>query len=216
MAAAGLALAARLATFAQAAGELAIAIRLDRGKQGQAPADGVVVWLPGARGAGPPLRPAVKQREKEFSPHVIAVRRGTVVDFPNDDRIYHNVFSQTPGAEFDLGLFRDGASRSVRFDKHGLVRVFCNIHAQMAANVMVLEDVAFAVTDATGSGRIGGLPPGRHAVKLWHEMAGEAAAEVQVPSGAVARLELTLDASRFVLQPHKNKHGQDYANVDRY
>ena len=216
MAAAGVALAARVATFAQATGELAIVIRLDRGKQGQAPADGAVIWLPGVRGAGAPARPAVKQREKAFVPHVIAVRKGTVVDFPNDDRIYHNVFSQTPGAEFDLGLFRDGASRSVRFDKQGLVRVFCNIHAQMASNVMVLDDAAFAVTDATGSARIGGLPPGRHAVKLWHEMAGESAGEVQVPSGGAGRLELTLDASRFVVQPHKNKHGQDYANVDRY
>jgi plastocyanin len=206
--------------LAQAPGQLVVALRLDRGKAGMAPADGAVVWFPDVADTRAPSDPPVmKQREKQFVPHLVVVRKGAVVEFPNEDRVYHNVFSRSPGASFDLGLFRDGATRSVRFDRLGLVRVFCNIHAQMASNVMVLGDVLFATTDATGSARLEGLPPGRHPVKIWHEMAGERDAEVVIPAGGAGRLEL--DLKTLTLPPaHKNKFGQDYPksakDVDRY
>jgi plastocyanin len=209
------------AVFAQGGtGQVLISLRIDSGKQGKVPAEGAVIWLPSVRDSrAPALAPSVGQRDKQFMPHTLVVRTGAVVGFPNEDRIYHNVFSRSPGGTFDLGLYRDGASKSVRFDRPGLMRVFCNIHPQMAANIMVLGDVAQVATDASGSARIDALPPGRHAVRIWHEMAGEVGAEVVVTAGADARLEMDLKAIALP-PPHKNKFGQDYPksarDPDRY
>src|SRR6187399_495842 len=91
-----------------ATGQLVVSLRLDQGKPGKIPAEGAVVWLPSVPDRRPPVQaPTVGQREKQFVPHTLVVRRGAVVQFPNEDRIYHNVFSRSPGGSFDLGLFRD-------------------------------------------------------------------------------------------------------------
>lgn len=180
------------------------------------PAEGAVVWVPGTAPAT--AAPAsVASRDKRFDPHVLAVVSGALVQFPNADPIHHNVFSLTPGSAFDLGLYRKGASRKVRFTRPGLVRIYCNIHAQMAAYIMVL-DAAHAVTGAGGAFRIDGLPEGRREVRVWHVRAGETSVAVDLP--AADGLTLTLDASRYREQPHKNKYGEDYPppgrDVDRY
>lgn len=179
------------------------------------PAAGAVVWLPGvALPAGTPTAVTLAQKDKRFQPHVLAVPRGASVAFPNDDRVFHNVFSRSPGQEFDLGLYRKGASRERRFERPGLVRVYCNIHAQMAAYLMVLDSV-FTLTDERGDFRIAGVPAGRQEVRVWHERAGEQGASVDVLPQRLARLDLSLDASAFREDAHKNKHGQDYPPVDQ-
>ena len=86
------------------------------------------MWIGGLPGARPDPTQTMSSSQKRFTPHVIAVAQGALVTFPNVDKVFHNVFSRTAGSEFDLGLYRNGASRSVRFNKPGLVRVYCNIH----------------------------------------------------------------------------------------
>jgi len=188
-----------------------------------APAVDSLVWVasvarPAARSSVEP--PAMASKEKRFDPHVLVVTRGTAVAFPNVDPIFHNAFSRTPGSDFDLGLYRRGASRSFTFDTAGLVRVYCNIHAEMAAYVMVLDKGdAFAVTDAAGAFRIDGVPAGRQVVHVWSEKGGETEMTVEVAAGA-APVDVVLDASTYRPAPHKNKFGKDYPpatqGVDRY
>jgi plastocyanin len=178
-----------------------------------APAAGAVVWLPGTPQIAV-ARPSLTSREKRFVPHVLAIPRGATVVFPNVDRIYHNVFSVTPGHAFDLGLYRKGASRSLRFDKPGLVSVYCNIHPDMAAYLMVL-DAAFGVSGEDGRYRIGGLPAGRRTVRLWNERGGEREEVVELAAGQRRTLDFQLDASKYRRIQHKNKYGKDYPPVTR-
>jgi Carboxypeptidase regulatory-like domain len=132
-----------------------------------------VVYLESApRGAfevPPPGRAALDQRDETFVPHVLAVTVGTTVDFPNSDRVYHNVFSLSKTKRFDLGRYPRGASRSVRFDQPGVVRVFCEIHSHMSAFVLVFAHRYFAITDAAGRYRIDAVPPGRYTLAVWNE-----------------------------------------------
>jgi plastocyanin len=185
-----------------------------------APAAGAVLWVPGVSASGPPpSAPTLASKDKRFQPHVVVVPRRSTVVFPNLDKIFHNVFSRSPGNEFDLGLYRGGKSREFQFAAPGLVRIYCNIHSEMAAYVMVLEGAAFAIADDLGRYRISGLPEGRHEVRVWHERAGESGGTVDV-AGRTATLDLVLDASGYADQPHKNKYGEDYPpatpDADRY
>ena len=203
--------------------DLAGTVRLGLADGGRAPASDAVVWVAGV--APPATRastqpPAVASRGKRFEPHVLVVTRGSTVSFPNVDPIFHNAFSRTPGSEFDLGLYRRGASRAYTFRSAGLVHVYCNIHAEMAAYVLVVDpEDAFAVADATGSFRLAGLPAGRHVVHVWSERGGEKEVAVEAGAGA-APLDILLDASTWRPIPHKNKYGRDYPpateGVDRY
>jgi plastocyanin len=215
------------APFAGAAGparaDLAGTLRLALPGGHLAPATEAVVWVPGAvsrasRSSAQP--PAVASRGKRFDPHVLVVTRGTMVSFPNVDSIFHNAFSRTPGTEFDLGLYRRGAARAYTFRSTGLVRLYCNIHSEMAAYVLVVDpEDAFAVTDSSGRFRLGDLPAGPVTVRVWSEKGGEKELSVDL-AGTAAPLELVLDASGYRATAHKNKFGRDYPpatqGVDRY
>jgi plastocyanin len=183
------------------------------------PSSGAVVWIPGVPAVRQPA-PAMTSVQKRFAPHVLAVTQGTVVAFPNQDRVFHNVFSRSTGSEFDLGLYRNGSSRSVRFSKPGLVRVYCNIHPDMAGYVRVLEDGVFTTTDDTGAFRLTGVAPGHRVVQVWDERGGEKQFPVDLEPGKTRSLNVVLDGSAFRRLPHKNKFGQDYPpvtkDVDRY
>jgi plastocyanin len=216
----GASLVAALACQPASAAEVAGRVEL-RGKDGKlTPAAGAVLWIPGV-GAPAPSAPApvMAQKDKRFDPHVLAVSRRSKVVFPNLDKIFHNVFSRSAGNEFDLGLYRGGKSKEYEFADPGLVRIYCNIHSEMAAYVMVLEGAAYAVADESGRYRIAGLPEGRRDVHVWHERAGEITAPVDL-SGRPAALDLVLDATGYREQPHKNKYGEDYPpathDADRY
>jgi plastocyanin len=139
-----------------------------------------------------PGRAVMDQRNETFLPRLLAVQTGTTVDFPNSDSTYHNVFSLSRARRFDLGRYAAGKTKSVRFDRPGVVRVFCDIHSHMSAFVVVFNHPYFRVTDAEGRFRIDNVPPGTYTVVGWYE--GEARTQriVTVAAGAVADLELVV------------------------
>ena len=155
-----------------------------------------IVYLESApRGAfeqSEPGHAAMLQRDERFVPHVLAITTGTTVDFPNGDVFYHNVFSLSKIARFDLGRYAVGSSKSVRFDRPGIVRVFCDIHSHMNAFVLVFSHPFFAITDAEGGYRIDNVPPGSYSVIAWNEGASSEARPVTVPDGGVAELDFTI------------------------
>ena len=129
----------------------------------------VVVWLDEVPGPPPaaPGRVVLDQRNLRFLPHVMAVRVGTRVEMPNNDRVFHNVFSFKDGKRFDLGLYPVGTSKIVDFDKPGLSRIFCNIHPTMAAYVIAVASTHIAVSDADGRFVLSDVPPGRYPYHAW-------------------------------------------------
>jgi plastocyanin len=114
-------------------------------------------------------RARMDQRDERFAPHVLAIVAGTWVDFPNDDRTYHNVFSLSKTKEFNLGRYAAGHSKAVRFERPGVVRVFCEIHSHMSGFILVFAHRYFAVTDDEGRYRLEGVPPGTYTVTVWNE-----------------------------------------------
>jgi plastocyanin len=151
----------------------------------------------------------LKQQSKTFVPHVLAVPVGSTVTFPNGDPIFHNVFSLTRPGPFDLGLYRAGDSKTRVFNKPAIYRVFCNIHPQMSALLLVLP-TSF-ITEADGQGRYRmDLPPGHYRLSAWSERSDPVTEELTVESASLSAPELTLDETKFVELQHKNKYGQDY------
>ena len=178
------------------------------------PAADAVAWIPGLRRTEPLPAPRMASREKRFEPRVLAVPKGAKVAFPNFDKIFHNVFSLSEGARFDLGLYRNGASRTTSFETTGVVRVYCNIHPQMAAYVLVLDGNLYGQTGADGTALLAGVPPGKQTLKVWEERGGEWTGTVVVAPGATLEITVPFDASKWKEQPHKNKHGKDYPPPD--
>ena len=139
-------------------------------------------------------RAVIDQRDETFVPHVLAVSTGTTVDFPNGDEIYHNVFSLSRVRSFDLGRYASGKSKSVVFDRPGIVRVFCDIHSHMSAFVLVFPHDFFSVTDEDGRYEIGGVPPGRYTVVAWNESVDPETREVDVAgTGGVIDVDFVLE-----------------------
>jgi plastocyanin len=131
-------------------------------------------------------RVRMDQRNETFFPYVLAVSVGTVVDFPNNDRTYHNVFSLSKARRFDLGRYAQGRSQSVRFDTPGIVRVFCDIHSHMSAFILVFSHPYFATTAPDGRYRIDNVPPGTYTVVAWYDGANRDMRTVTIPqTGAV-------------------------------
>jgi plastocyanin len=114
-------------------------------------------------------RVSMDQRRETFVPHLLAITVGTVVDFPNNDRIFHNVFSLSKPRRFDLGRYGAGHSKAVRFDRPGIVRVFCDIHSHMNAFILVFSHRFFSVTDPEGHYEIDNVPPGTYTLVAWYE-----------------------------------------------
>jgi len=175
-------------------------------------ASNAVVWIENLRRAAAPgeVRGQMESAKKAFTPRVVAVPRETAVRFPNSDPIFHNVFSVSGANRFDLGLYRSGAVRAKRFDRTGLVRVYCNIHPQMVGFVMVVDSDFSAVTGKDGAFRLEGVPAGSHVLKAWHEEGGETQVPLTVRARNEASVMVKLDVTGHKPQPHKNKYGKDY------
>lgn len=139
-----------------------------------------------------PGHAVLDQRDERFVPHVLAITTGTVVDFPNSDRIYHNVFSLSKTRPFDLGRYAAGRSKSVTFERPGIVRVFCDIHSHMNAFILVFNHPFFALTDADGRYRIDNVPPGTYNLVAWNEGVSSGLQAVTVPEGGEAELDFAL------------------------
>ena len=159
-------------------------------------------------------RVTMLQKDKMFTPHILPIVAGTTIDFPNGDPIFHNAFSSYSGQIFDIGLYSPGTSRSVRFQRPGIVRVFCNIHPSMSAIILVLTTPYFAVTPHDGSFHID-VPPGSYDLGVFHERATEESLEslsrrILVPSEGVHVPPTVVSEAGYLMAPHKNKYGKDY------
>ncbi|NVB80305.1 MAG: methylamine utilization protein [Kofleriaceae bacterium] len=155
----------------------------------------------------------IRQHDLQFSPRVTVVVRGTTVEFPNDDKVFHNVFSASRAARFDLGLYRSGGVKSVELKREGVVDVFCNIHPEMSSRVLVVPTHHFAIADASGKFRIDGVPPGTYPVVAWHANGGEASGTVSVAAGRTATISLEVP-KQDEPEEHKRKDGTPYLRYE--
>ena len=179
-------------------------------RAGVAPATVIVyaepVDAPASRAA---RRVALSQKNKTFQPRVLAVPAGSSVDFPNNDGIFHNVFSLSGPQPFDLGLYRAGDTKQRTFTTPGIYRVFCNIHPQMTAMIVVTPSAFTAVAGADGRFTLE-LPPGRYKITALSERAAAVSVDATSSAGASTAPELTLDESGWGFVQHKNKFGKEY------
>jgi plastocyanin len=205
-------------------GRVAVA-RTEDSSPKQADSSDVVIWLEpisqaesGTQNYPHPAEPArlrLLQKSKQFSPHVLVVRVGSAVEFPNLDPFFHNVFSLFNGKRFDLGLYEAGTTRSVKFDRPGVAYIFCNIHPQMSAVVVAVDTPYFAVSDRQGDIKIPNVPPGRYRFDVWYERAlpetlRALRREITVGPDAASLGDLSLTASTDIFVAHRNKYGREY------
>jgi plastocyanin len=175
-----LALALVVSTGAASVEDLRGTVRVGTRTQGDA-----VVWLETTLPpAGDAPRPVLDQRNLTFSPHVLAVRVGTTVELPNNDLVFHNVFSFHDGKKFDLGLYPVGTKKRLTFERAGLSRLFCNIHPAMAAYIMAVDSAYFAVSDKDGRFAIRNVPPGTYTYHAWRPGGEILTGSVTVEAGA--------------------------------
>jgi plastocyanin len=182
----------------------------------------VVVWLS-------PLAPAhlarvavgnqqhfrMLQHNKRFEPSVLVVPVGSIVDFPNLDPWFHNVFSLYRGKRFDLGLYQAGSQKSIRFDRPGPSYLFCNIHPEMTGVIFAVDSEYFGTSDKTGHYFITGIPPGKYMLHVWYESAPDEVLQtlerlVVIESGNLALTAISIPVTKPMNSDHKNKYGESY------
>ncbi len=144
------------------------------------------------RGALPAMRRQIRQQGESFTPRVVAITRGSLVDFPNGDPFFHNVFSLSGASTFDLGRYPAGQSRSRQFTKAGLVKVYCHMHSQMSASILVLDHPHFAMLEDDGAFKLLDVPPGQYTLVAWHERVGEQMLPLTVQPGHATMFEIKL------------------------
>lgn len=159
----------------------------------------VIVFLkdaPPHRGELAPMNVTIAQKDEAFVPRVVAITRGSTVDFPNSDPFFHNVFSLSKGANFDLGRYPRGVSKSRQFTNAGLVKVYCHIHSHMTASIMVFDHPYFRIPSAEGQFTLDDVPAGSYQISAWHERIGESVEAVRVEAGSAARVEFALPVNQ--------------------
>ncbi|HUL68916.1 MAG TPA: hypothetical protein VLT17_01620 [Gemmatimonadales bacterium] len=175
-----------------------------------------VIWLETAQPVPtPPGRADMSTENKQFLPGVVVMTVGSTLTFPNHDPFNHNVFSLSDVGPFDLGLYGRGEGKTVTFQKAGIVRVYCNVHAQMSGFVLVRDNPYFAQPSADGSFTIPDVPPGEYIVHAWHERGKEYSRDLRVPPSGLDDLQLTVDARGYKYKAHLNKYGQPYSDSGR-
>lgn len=158
-----------------------------------------------------PARPGhyqLAQKNKSFAPHILAIPAGSTVDFPNMDAIFHNVFSLSRPGPFDMGLYRAGGSKAQVFPHPATYHVFCNIHPQMSAVILVLPTSLITEADDSGNYRLN-LPAGHYRVTAWSDGANPVTSTVTVATAPVTVSDMSIEV-HTLQTPHKNKYGQDY------
>jgi len=183
---------------------------------------GVVVWLEPVTGSPAPAPEGavarMVQKDKTFTPHVLPIRAGTRVDFPNFDPIFHNAFSNYNGKIFDVGLYPPGTSQRVPFTRSGIVRVFCNIHANMSAVIVVLNTPYFEATQKNGNFQLNNVPAGEYTLRFFHERATQSTLDsltrrITVSEGSITLPPIGISESGYIVIPHHNKYGHDYSDA---
>lgn len=154
------------------------------------PAGGAVVYLKGSGASPAPLKAVVDQRDKTFIPHVSVVPVGSTINFPNNDTVFHNVFAYFQAKKFDLGMYPRGKTKTVKFDKPGLVAVLCNVHSDMSAYIMVVDTNWYAVADRDGRFKVAGVADGEYTLHAWHESGVTAEPRVSCRGGEPVKVGL--------------------------
>lgn len=159
--------------------------------------------------------PQLVQRNKAFEPHVLVVQAGTLVQFPNKDPFFHNVFSLFNGKRFDLGLYEAGSSKAVRFDRVGISFLFCNIHEEMSAVIVAVDSPYFGLSDRAGRVSIPTVSDGRYELHVWYERSLPEDLKALERPVTISSASRALESIRVINNPdftlaHKNKYGQDY------
>ena len=183
----------------------------------------VVVFLDGLKDPSlpkPTTPAAIVQKDKMYVPSVLPVMVGMDVDFPNEDTIMHNVFSKSKAKDFDLGLYKKGSKKTVRFDKAGLVKIYCNIHEKMVAFILVLDNPYYTVTDKDGNFKIDNLPNGKYQLAAWGRFSEIQRKDIEIKNnGSEIRVDLNLVkgdevgmdlVEKEVDDKHLNKWGEPY------
>ena len=155
------------------------------------------------------------QSHKSFEPHLLVVPVGSMVEFPNKDPFFHNVFSLFDGKRFDLGLYEAGTMRAIKFDRAGVSFIFCNIHPQMSAVIFAMKTPYYGVADKSGSVEIRGVPAGRYRLGIWSERAlpetlKSLERDVNVTEEVSSLGTIQIKSTKTLLADHKNKYGVDY------
>ena len=177
---------------------------------------GVVVWLDAISSDPAPAKPGhfrLLQKDKSFHPHLLVVPLGSLVDFPNQDPFFHNVFSQFNGKRFDLGLYEEGSNKTVRFDHEGVSYIFCNIHPEMSAVIISLSTPYVAVSTQQGNLVLHDVPSGAYQMHVWAEGVDSkqlSALTRRVQIGSSQANLGVIHLAESGVKPHKNKYGQDY------
>jgi plastocyanin len=203
---------------AEVSGEVTV-VALQSGRPVEA--SQVVVWLVPmdgvhkVRATTNNTRYRLLQKNKHFDPSLLVVPVGSVVDFPNADPWFHNVFSLYRGKRFDLGLYQAGAQRSVKFDRVGPSYLFCNIHPEMKGVVLAVDSEFFSTSDKAGHYAIAGVPPGKYQLHVWYENAKPEVLQtlehlVAIEGGNRVLPVISVPAVNQTQAGHKNKYGQDY------
>jgi plastocyanin len=162
-----------------------------------------------------PLDAVLRQKNKAFEPHLLVVTKGSTVQFPNLDPWFHNVFSLFNGKKFDLGLYEAGTTRTVHFDREGVSYIFCNIHPEMSAVVVVVPSRYYAAATKDGEFSITGVPPGRYMLHVWSENSlpeslEALSREVELSGTMHSVGAIRVRATDTANTQHKNKYGQEY------
>jgi plastocyanin len=177
----------------------------------------VVIWLSPDQSPAPAVKlphARLTQKNKNFEPHVLVIPVGTVVEFPNRDPFFHNVFSLFEGKRFDLGLYEAGSTREVTFGKPGISFIFCNIHAEMSAVIIALDTPYYGISNQHGDVVIPKVPVGHYTLKVWYEQALPETLNTMTREITVSESTSTLGILRIATaggpHTHKNKYGRDY------
>ena len=176
-----------------------------------------VIWLAPNTSISPPapVRAEINTADKEFSPHVLVLPLNSTVAFPNHDPFNHNVFSLSEENPFDLGLYGRGETKAVKFGHAGIVRIYCNVHPQMSALVVVRDNPHYSQPSSDGSFNIEAVPAGRYVLHAWHERAPAKTRDLVVPADGISAIELQLDGRGYKFKPHLNKFGRPYPQQGR-
>jgi plastocyanin len=179
------------------------------------PGAGIVVYVTGWDSPPRALVSRMDQRNKTFVPRVLPIVKGESVAFTNGDEILHNVFSRSRAKEFDLGKNRKSESHTLRFDKTGMVDIFCDIHESMSASILVLPNAAYATLDAKGGFEIPGIPPGTHTAFAFQRGTAPMNLKFSLTAGETAELRFELPETRDD-EKHLDKHGRPYKDRGGY
>ncbi len=222
------------ATTTTVRGRVEIVGAAGKGKRRHGTIPGTVVWMTpitmtgvggettaaaatvtGSLPATPAQNLRLVQKNKSFEPHILVVPAGSMVEFPNRDPFFHNVFSLFEGKRFDLGLYEAGTSRMVRFDRPGISYIFCNIHPEMSAVVITMATPLYAISNGNGHLGLAGVPYGRYMLHVWSEgMGPENAApltqEITITENASSLGVIRVPEANRQPMAHKNKYGREY------